>query len=87
MIEASITKLAPNYPIISRIQSEEENIELKRHIDKWLAEWKDNPFGNFAAAAVNRYGRGECYYLGSSFDEAFLTKVFDRILNFSDQNS
>ena len=45
-----------------------------------LANWRDNAFGSYAAAVVNHYGEGECYYLGSSFDEALLTDLFDRIL-------
>ncbi len=49
-----------------------------------ISDWQANPFGNYAAAAVNRYGSGECYYLGSSFDETFLTEIFDRVLNFSE---
>lgn len=55
---------------------------LKLTTAESLADWQDNPFGNYTAAAVNRYGLGECYYLGSSFDEKFLTEIFDRVLNF-----
>lgn len=45
-----------------------------------LSKWQGNAFGDYAAAVVNRYGQGECYYLGSSFDEDMLTRIFDRIL-------
>ena len=45
-----------------------------------LVSWKDNPYGRFTAATVNRYGRGRCFYLGSSFDEETLTALFDDIL-------
>ena len=47
---------------------------------KELISWKDNPYGRYSAATVNRYGKGQCYYLGSSFDEDILTKLFDEIL-------
>lgn len=53
---------------------------LKPTTAEVIAAWKDNPFGNYAAVTVNRFGKGECYYLGSSFDEVLLTKIFDRIL-------
>ena len=45
-----------------------------------LVSWIDNPYGRFTAATVNRYGKGRCFYLGSSFDEATLTALFDEIL-------
>ena len=45
-----------------------------------LISWKDNPYGRYSAATVNSYGKGKCYYLGSSFDEDILTKLFDEIL-------
>ena len=45
-----------------------------------LVSWKDNPFGDFAAAVVNTYGKGRSYYLGSSFDEDILSMLFDEIL-------
>ena len=53
---------------------------LKVKDGKELVSWKDNPFGDYAAATVNAYGKGRCYYLGSSFDEELLTKLFDEIL-------
>ncbi len=53
---------------------------LKPTTAEVITGWKDNLFGDYAAAAVNRYGKGECYYLGSSFDDELLTKIFDRIL-------
>ena len=46
---------------------------------KELISWKDNPYGRYSAATVNSYGKGKCYYLGSSFDEDILTKLFDEI--------
>ena len=55
-----------------------EMLELKGA--KELIHWTNHPFGDYAAAAVNDYGKGKCYYLGSSFDEAILTKLFDLIL-------
>jgi len=45
-----------------------------------LAKWKDNPFGEYAAATVNHYGKGRCFYFGSSFDEKLLDRLFDEIL-------
>ena len=56
----------------------EELLKLKGA--KELVSWNDNPFGDYSAAAVNDYGSGKCYYLGSSFDEEILTKLFDLIL-------
>ncbi|MBR4462719.1 MAG: beta-galactosidase [Erysipelotrichaceae bacterium] len=56
----------------------EELLKLKGARE--LVSWTDNPFGKYAAAAVNDYGKGKCYYLGSSFDEEILTKLFDLIL-------
>lgn len=53
---------------------------LKTTTAETLVKWIDNPFGDYAAVTVNQYGQGECYYLGSSFDEDLLTAVFDRIL-------
>ena len=47
---------------------------------KSLVSWKDNPFGDYAAAVENDYGQGICYYLGSSFEEELLDKLFDEIL-------
>ena len=45
-----------------------------------LIQWKDNAFGNYAAATLNHYGKGKCYYLGSSFDEKLLDRLFEDIL-------
>ncbi|MBR3564199.1 MAG: beta-galactosidase [Clostridia bacterium] len=56
----------------------EELLTLKG--GKKLIAWKDNQFGDFAAAVENVYGKGRCYYLGSSFDEDTLTRLFDLIL-------
>ncbi len=47
---------------------------------KELVSWKDNPFGKYAAATVNTYGKGKCYYLGASFEEKLLDKLFEEIL-------
>ena len=53
---------------------------LKVTDGKDVIRWKDNPFGDYAAAVCKSYGKGRCYYLGSSFDERILTKLFDEIL-------
>ena len=53
---------------------------LKPTTAEVISAWQGNPFGDYAAAVVNRFGKGECYYLGSSFDDELLTKIFDRIL-------
>ncbi len=44
-----------------------------------LLKWDDCPFGDYAAATVNHYWAGKCYYLGSSFDEVILDDLFDDI--------
>lgn len=54
---------------------------LKLTTAEAAVNWKDNPFGDYAAAALNRYGKGRCFYLGSSFDEELLTQLFDLILS------
>ena len=54
---------------------------LKTSTAKVLVKWINNPFGDYAAATVNNYGNGKCYYLGSSFDDAILNKLFDLILS------
>lgn len=56
----------------------EELLELRGGTP--LVMWKDNPFGDFAAAVRNDYGNGRAYYLGSSFEEAVLDRLFDEIL-------
>ncbi len=53
---------------------------LKVTTAKPLVMWKDNPFGDYAAATANQYGDGTCWYLGSSFEEELLDKLFDEIL-------
>ena len=53
---------------------------LKVTDGKEAVKWKDNPFGDYAAAVCKEYGKGRCFYLGSSFDEKILTKLFDEIL-------
>lgn len=52
---------------------------LKVSTAEVLIRWKDNPFGDYAAATLNHYGKGKCYYLGTSLDDTLLTKVFDDI--------
>ena len=47
---------------------------------KELISWWSHPFGKYAAAAVNEYGLGKCYYMGSSFDEETLTSLFTEII-------
>ncbi|MBR5341923.1 MAG: beta-galactosidase [Erysipelotrichaceae bacterium] len=47
---------------------------------KELISWKENPFGDYAAAVVNEYGEGKCYYMGTSFDEDTLNELFEEIL-------
>ena len=54
---------------------------LKTSTAKVLVKWINNPFGDYAVATVNNYGNGKCYYLGSSFDETILNKLFDLILS------
>ena len=53
---------------------------LKTTSGRCLISWKDNPFGDYAAAVVNDYGKGRSYYLGSSFDEKILDRLFTEIL-------
>ena len=53
---------------------------LKLEGGRKLVAWQDNPFGDYAAAVVNTYGKGRSYYLGSSFDEETLSLLFDEIL-------
>ena len=53
---------------------------LKLDGGRELVRWQDNPFGDYAAAVVNAYGKGRSYYLGSSFDEETLSLLFDEIL-------
>lgn len=52
---------------------------LKTTSAEAIIKWVDNPFGDYAAATVNSYGKGKCYYLGSSFDDELLSGVFDLI--------
>ena len=53
---------------------------LKLTEGKQIIGWKDNPFGDYAAAVENSYGKGRCYYMGSSFDEDTLSRLFDHLL-------
>lgn len=46
-----------------------------------LLSWSPCDFGNYAAATRNSYGTGTCYYLGSSFDEALTTQIFDDVIS------
>ena len=45
-----------------------------------LIRWTNNKFGEYAACVKNKYGEGISYYLGSSFNDEILTKLFDEIL-------
>lgn len=53
---------------------------LKLEGGKQMVSWKQNPYGDYAAAVANEYGLGKCCYLGSSFEDELLTKLFDEIL-------
>ena len=53
---------------------------LKPTTAKELISYKDDPYGDYAAATVQEYGKGRCYYLGSSFDETILNLLFDDVL-------
>lgn len=53
---------------------------LKLTTAKELISYKDNAYGDYAAACVQEYGKGRCYYLGSSFDETILNLLFDDVL-------
>ena len=39
-----------------------------------------DPFGDYPVCSVNRYGKGTCWYLGTSLKEEALTSLFRRIL-------
>ena len=54
---------------------------LKVTQGKQILSWKNNPFGEYAAAVENEYGEGKCYYMGASFDEDTLSRLFEKILN------
>lgn len=54
---------------------------LKVTEGKQILSWKNNPFGEYAAAVENEYGKGKCYYMGASFDEDTLNRLFEKILN------
>lgn len=47
---------------------------------KTLLTWSPCAFGDYAAATENDFGEGKCYYLGGSFDETFLSRLFDILL-------
>ena len=53
---------------------------LKVTDGKEVISWKNSPFGDYAAAVCKEYGKGRCFYLGSSFNEEILTELFDEIL-------
>ena len=53
---------------------------LKVTTGKELISYVDNPFGKYSAAVVNDYGKGKAYYMGTSFDEKTLNRLFDEIL-------
>ena len=45
-----------------------------------VASLSGDPFGDYPVCTVNRYGKGACWYLGTSLKEEALTSLFDRIL-------
>lgn len=45
-----------------------------------LVRWDQSPFGDYAAATVNAYGDGLCFYLGGSLPDSVLTAVFDEVV-------
>ena len=47
---------------------------------KTLLTWSPCAFGDYAAATENDFGEGKCYYLGGSFDETLLSRLFDILL-------
>lgn len=47
---------------------------------KTLLTWSPCAFGDYAAATENRYGAGRCFYLGGSFDEGLLSRLFGELL-------
>ena len=55
---------------------------LKTDTADTLIKWHNNGFGDYAAASVNDYGQGKCYYLGSSFEEDLLKEIFDIVIDF-----
>ena len=56
------------------------NEYLKTINAKELIKYEHSSFGNYAAATKNNYGKGKCYYLGASFEDKILNKLFDEIL-------
>ena len=52
---------------------------LKITSAKELVKWHNCPFGDYSAITVNKYGKGKCYYLASSFEEKLVEKLFDEI--------
>lgn len=47
---------------------------------KTLLTWSPCAFGDYAAATENDYGAGRCFYLGGSFDEDLLSRLFAELL-------
>ena len=54
---------------------------LKLTTGKEILKWTNNPFGDYSAATSNDYGKGKCFYLGSSFEDDVLTSLFNHIID------
>ena len=52
---------------------------LKTTTASAMIAWDGCAFGEYAAVTVNQYGKGRCFYLGTSLDAAMLDKVFDDV--------
>ena len=44
-----------------------------------IAKYLNNAFGNYAAVTKNKFGKGYCYYIGTSMNKQLLTELFDEI--------
>ena len=53
---------------------------LKETVGQRVISWQNNPFGEYGAAVINKYGEGYCLYLGTSFNEVALSELFELIL-------
>lgn len=47
---------------------------------KPIVMYKNNPFGEYAAAFINNYKKGKCITLATTLDDDTLTRLFDEIL-------
>ena len=45
-----------------------------------IISYKNSPFGEYAAVVRNPYGKGVCYYLGTSLEEKLLSMLIDDII-------